>query len=274
MAEQFRIEIRYDGIDANDHVIDMRLFGESLIGLEKALSTGLNTLATGSIPKSRSRPTLAIKATAPRPGSVAFDALVEMANGALPILAPVLVAEGAKIARLLIGAIIKRSAGQKKQADADVDQIVELAKIGAADREAERALVRDLVDKLAPTAAPIVAPVGRSCEALSISDGAEVTDIDVPMAQAVRSKADLEVSDMQAMRIRVDGVVVHTRSLKIEDPNEAGRFVSAEVRDPAFTDGENIYTTSVTKYLDVQAKATYRDGRLYKLHIMDAKEAA
>lgn len=269
MAEQFRIEIKYDGIDADDHVIDMRLFGESLIGLEKALSLGLNSLTNGSIPRSRAKPTLEIKATAPRPGSVTFDAIVEWAKGALPL---VVLKEGATIARLLVSAVIKRNAGQKKQAEADVDRIVDLAKINAADREAERAFVRDVIDKLAPSAAQIVAPVGRSCEALSISDGSETTAFDVPMAQAVRSKADLEVGEMKAMRLRIDGVVVHTRSLKVEDPNEPGHFVSAEVRDPAFTDGENIYTTSVTKQLDVQAKPTYRDGRLFKLHIMDAKE--
>lgn len=271
--EQFRIEIRYDGIDAADQVIDMRLFGESLIGLERALSTGLNTIVHGAIPRSRARPTLEIKASPIRPGSVELDAIVEMAKGALPIVSSLVIQHGPKIARLLLSAIIKKNAGQKKQSEADVDQLVELAKINAADRASERQLISDLVDRLAPTAAPIVAPVGRSCEALRISDGTDTTEVDVPMAQAVRSKAELEVSEMMHMRIRIDGVVVHTRTLKVEDPDEAGRFVSAEVRDPAFTDGENIYTRSITKFLDVQAKATYRDGRLYKLHVMDAKEA-
>lgn len=272
--EQFRISISYDGVDATDHLLDMRLFGESLIGLERALSVGLNSLAGGAIPKSRAKPLLVIKASPPREGSVDVDAIVEMAKGTLPIIGTLLIKEGPAIARLLLSAILKRSAGQKKQADADVAQIIELAKITAADREGERQMVRDLVDRLAPAATAIVAPVGRSCEALAISDGHDTTEIDVPMAQAMRSKAELEVSDMQTMRIRVDGVVVHSRSLKVEDPDEPGRFVSAEVRDPAFTDGENIYTRSITKYLEVQAKATFREGRLYKLHIMDAKEAA
>src|SRR5690606_8218798 len=71
--EQFRIEIRYDGIDAGANVIDMRLFGESLIGLERALSTGLNTIAHGAIPRSRAKPTLDIKASPVRPGSVELD---------------------------------------------------------------------------------------------------------------------------------------------------------------------------------------------------------
>lgn len=270
--EQFRIEIRYDGIDAGDNVIDMRLFGESLIGLERALSTGLNAIAHGAIPRSRAKPTLEIKASPVRPGSVELDAIVEIAKGALPLITPFLIQHGPKIARLLISAIVKRGAGQKKQSEADVDQLVELAKINAADRAGERQLIFDLVDRLAPAASAIVAPVGRSCEALQISDGTHTTEVDVPMAQAVRSKAELEVSDMMTMRIRIDGVVVHTRTLKVEDPDEPGRFVSAEVRDPAFTDGENIYTRSVTKFLNVQAKATYRDGRLFKLHIMDAKE--
>ena len=272
--EHFRIEIRYDGIDAGDNVIDMRLFGESLIGLERALATGLNALAQGAIPKSRAKPTLEIKASPVRPGSVELDAIVEVAKGALPFVTGLLAQHGPKIARLLISAIIKKGAGQKKQSDADVDQIVALAKINAADRANEREFVLSLVDRLGSTAAPMVAPIGKSCEALLISDGSDTTAVDVPMAQAVRSKAELEVGEMMAMRIRVDGVIVNTKTLKVEDPDEPGRYISAEVRDPAFTNDENIYTRAITKYLDVQAKPTFRDGRLYKLHIMDAKEAA
>lgn len=111
--EQFRIEIRYDGIDAGDNVIDMRLFGESLIGLERALSTGLNAIAHGAIPRSRAKPTLEIKASPVRPGSVELDAIVEIAKGALPLITPFLIQHGPKIARLLISAIVKGALGRK-----------------------------------------------------------------------------------------------------------------------------------------------------------------
>lgn len=271
--EQFRIEIRYDGIDATDHVIDMRLFGESLIGLERALSTGLNSLAHGQIVNSRSRPSLEIKATPPRPGSVEFDAVVEMAKGALPILGPLLVKEGAAIARLLIAAILKKNAGQKKQSEADVDRIVEIAKINAADRANERQFVQDLVDRLAPSAKSIVSPVGRSCEAISVSDGAETTEVDAPMAEAIRSKMPLEVSDMETVTIRFDELDRGKRKARVEIVSEPGRFVGAEIRDPSYDDFPNAYSSAFNegRAIQVSAKLSRRreDGELVKLHIMD-----
>jgi len=273
-VEQFRFNIRFDGLDADDHVIDMRYFGEALIGLERTLSLGLNTLATGSVPSSRGKLVLAIRATPPRDGCVQFDAVVEMSKGVLPLLKPVLISAGAKLAMHLVGAVVKRWAGQKKQAKVEVEAMLDLMRLEKDDRQREREHIERVIELSRPAAAQIVAPIGRSCEFLSLAANDDTTVFDVPMAQAVRSKSDLEVGEMETLLLRVDGVVVHSRSLKVEDPNEPGHFVSAEVRDPAFTDGENIYTQSVTKMLEVQAKATYRDGRLYRLHIMDAKLAA
>lgn len=272
--EQFRINVRFDGLDADDHVIDMRLFGEAMIGLERTLSTGLNVVATGGF-SPRSKMMLAIKATPPRDGCVQFDAVVELAQGVLPMVKPVLEFFGAGIARGLIAAVIQRYAGSKARSASEVEKILDLMALEKGDRQKERENIIEVIERLRPAAAQMMAPVGRSAEKLSISaDGSSDTTVfDVPMAQALRSRADLEVSEMQPMRLKVDGVTVHSRTLKVEDPDQPGRFVTAEVRDPAFTDGENVYTASVTKELEVQAKATYRDGKLYRLHIMDAKLA-
>ncbi|AQR62750.1 hypothetical protein BZG35_14645 [Brevundimonas sp. LM2] len=273
--EQFRINIRFDGLDADDHVIDMRLFGEAMIGLEKTLSAGLNALATGSVPP-RSKLMLAIKATPPRDGCVQLDAVIELAQGVLPILKPALLAAGGAIAKHLISATIKRFGGSRGQSASEVEKVLDLMKVEKDDRQRERETLLGVIDRLRPAAVQMMAPVGRSAEQLTITSANDddPTVFDVPMAQALRSRSDLEVSEMQPMRLKVDGITVHTRTLKVEDPNVPGRYVTAEVRDPAFTDGENVYTQSVTKMLDVQAKATYREGILHRIHIMDAKAAA
>lgn len=273
--EQFRINIRFDGLDADDHVIDMRLFGEAMIGLERTLSAGLNALASGSV-QPRSKLMLAIKATPPRDGCVQLDAVVELAQGVLPILKPALLAGGGLIAKHLISAVIKRFGGSKGQSASEIEKVLDLMKLEKDDRQKERENLLGVIDRLRPAAVQMMAPVGRSAEKLTVSSANDdhPTAFDVPMAQALRSRTDLEVSEMQAMRLKVDGITVHTRTLKVEDPDVPGRYITAEVRDPAFTDGENVYTQSVTKMIDVQAKATYREGVLHRIHIMDAKAAA
>lgn len=91
------------------------------------------------------------------------------------------------------------------------------------------------------------------------------------MADAIRAKEILEVGDMEKIRVRVDGVTIHNRSLKVELPEYPGKFYSAEVRDPAFDQTPNIYTAAIGQFLDVEAKPTRRpNGDLVKLYIMNA----
>ncbi len=77
---------------------------------------------------------------------------------------------------------------------------------------------------------------------------------------------------MTKMRVRVDGMIKHSRALKVEIEDRPGHFVNAEVRDPAFEHMPNAYTRALESdaFIEVSAKPTYRDGELVKLHIMDA----
>lgn len=97
------------------------------------------------------------------------------------------------------------------------------------------------------------------------------------MADAIRAKEKLEVGDMETFRIRVDGLIHHNRTLKIEHPDVPGKIMTAQVRDPAFAEGDNVYTRAGMhkSLLDVHAKPSRKqDGSLYTIYILDAAEVA
>ena len=75
---------------------------------------------------------------------------------------------------------------------------------------------------------------------------------------------------METMKIRIDGLIKHTRRATVVRIDEPGAFLSAEVRDPAFDQTPNVYTQALgdDSELVVQAKPTYRGGELYRLYIM------
>lgn len=145
--------------------------------------------------------------------------------------------------------------------------------------EANRKFLLEVLDRVLPSARGIVAPVGPSADTLTIAPVAddvirESTTIDVPMADAIRAGEKLTVGDMETMRVRVDGLIHHSKQIKIENPDEPGKFVTAQVRDPAFLEGENVYTDAVRVkgYLDVSAKPSRKaDGSLHALYILDAR---
>lgn len=137
-----------------------------------------------------------------------------------------------------------------------------------------------LADHLVPRLKDVVAPVGPSAETLRLAPppGYSATVLDVAEADAVRANEPLEVGDMETMTLNVDGITLHNRTLKVEDPTEPGRFVTAEVRDPAFDADPNIYKEAVGSMLTVDAKASRRPGgelaKLYIMNVSRGREAA
>ena len=91
------------------------------------------------------------------------------------------------------------------------------------------------------------------------------------MADAIRSKGELEVGDLQEMQLTLDGFVHHTRRLNVENPYEPGHFLYADVKDPLFDDVPNVYTDAANRKatISVMAKPAFRTGKLERIYIMD-----
>ncbi len=79
------------------------------------------------------------------------------------------------------------------------------------------------------------------------------------------------MTSLQEIDLRLDGFVHHTKKLNVENPENPGTFISADIRDPAFDVVPNAYTeaANVKGVLRVQAKLGYRAGVLEKIYIMD-----
>lgn len=149
---EIAIRVSYDGLDANSHQLDMRLFGRALIGLDRALSVGLVSLATGRIPESREKLPLVVKASAPQAGCVDFMAIVAMAPQLLPFLIQAFDKHGPQIAWLLLSAMLKRLGGKPKQADDHVTELLGTMNKLLDDRQLERRFVLDVMDRMQSSA--------------------------------------------------------------------------------------------------------------------------
>ena len=289
-----KLAIRYDGQDATRHQLDMRLFGQSMVGVDKAIHDTFFVLAEGRLPKQRERLPLSVQVSPPHAACVDIKAVIEAVAGVLPFAYELLVNVGSDYIFHALSYLLKSLGGRQKEADPHFAKLLELYRetqtqlLG--DRANERAAIfaneerwreftLEVIDKLGPAAKQIVAPVGPSCNVLRFEDPRRgpATEIDVPMADAVRASGQLEVGDMERIRVRLDGVIKHSRAVKVEFENEPGRYVNAEVRDPAFEETPNIYTDALGSgaFIEVNAKPTRRsNGELVKLYIMDASPLA
>lgn len=281
------LKIHYEGLDADKHMLDLRAFGEAALGLDKLANTGLIALSDYRMPKKGERFPMRVVAQEPEEGS--FEWVVYLAPvtaAVLPIVHEMFYTKAAEFLWHWISWVTSMVGGRKKDADPHLQAILEMTKdIHKSRAESEQRthdFMLEVLDRMKPPAKNFVAPVGQSADSVSLI--ADKTDeplllthqIDVPMADAIRSKDKLEVGDMENMRLRVDGLIHHNRQLKVEHPDRPGKFITANVRDPAFADEGNVYTDAVAQkgVLEVSAKPSRTpDGELKALYILDASEA-
>ena len=277
--------VRYDGLDATNHRLDMRRFGEAMVGIDRVVSFGLVAFANNRLPKKRERFPLQLRAQPPVEGSFNVPAILEptLALG-LPLVHELFNTALRDIVWRWLSLVLNMTGGREKDAEPHFmrlsDILQEMHKAQAVSEERNRQFLLEVLRISIPATKGIVAPVGASAETLEIKSSADATEstlVDTPMADVIRSSEKLEVGDMEPFTVRVDGLIHHRQQLKIEHPDIPGTYISADVRDPAFLESDNVYlrAMNVRGLLNVLAKPTRKqDGSLHRLYIMDASEAA
>jgi hypothetical protein len=268
------ITIKYNGGDADQHEIDVRLLGQSLIGFERIISDGVIYLSEGRLPKKGERAPLVIRANEPQAGSVELCMVFGATWGVLPLALPLIKFQDAKIIFEWVAFVLKFISG-KGDAEGHMDAYLKLQELHAAERGAteERWLahsqhstdqLHQLIDKLTTS----VTKIGL------LSGSAEHLSVDVPMADAIRAKTVPEFSDIEKMTLLVDGFSHHSKTLKVERPDEPGKFMNAVIKDPAFDEVPNIYTQSAEAKSRISAavKLARKNGKLEQIYILDAAE--
>ena len=273
--EPARFTIRYDGYHASEHELNMGQLGDSLRGLDRLTSTGLIALSEHRYPKRGERFGWQPRVMAPRENCVEIVAIFYPVAGLLPLAHEVLVTGMADLTWRWLSWAFLMKGGREKDAIPHFEKMIELVdKIDGRNRDdmdKQRQFCLDVLERVQPALRDAVKPVGPSCDQVSVIPGGRLQDatvVELPMADAIRSSQKVEVGDMESMRILVDGFIGHNRQVKFEDPTEPGRY-----RDPLIDDVPNLYSNAagLRQYLDVQAKPSYRDGRLHSIYIMDAK---
>lgn len=286
------INLRFDGLYADDHQLDMRRLGQSLIGLDRVVNESLFLAIEGRLATGRERLPLVVRVQAPHAACFDVPAVVATAAGVLPLILEMLKHPGTKFLFEFLSFLLKWRGGKRVEADGHLMEafrtLAEIHQSTLEDHRTEREVFyaneerwREfsilLADRMARPLKEVVAPIGGAAETLTLSGppGVRPTVIDVPMAEAVRSREPLETGEMETLTVHVDGITLHNRMLKVELPDQPGSFINAEVRDPAFDNEPNPYKEAVGGPLIVQAKASRRlaTGELVKLYIMDHNPA-
>lgn len=277
-----QILLKYDGRDADAHTVDMRLLGRSMQGFDRIISDGIILLSEKRLPKHGERAILRVQAKEPVVGSQSIVGLIQDNAGLLPLGWQLLTDSAGSVIWHWVSFVLEHFSGRADAAEKHLKAMLEMNRDHLAARDAsdarwhaEQAKWRDqlfeLANKLAGAASQAVAPVGPSVRNVKFSAGQSAPfEVDEAMADAIRSKGDLSVGDLQTMTLKTEGVRNHTRSLFVLHPDEDG-YITANVKDPLFDEWPNVYTEAASRKatIQVQAKPAFRGGRMERIYIMD-----
>lgn len=268
------IIIKYDGLDASGHVMDMGDLAVSLKGLNRIVSVAGTFAVEQRLVRHKDAMPLRVVVGPPEAKCVLLQAALVWVDQHQTISG---IASGLAVS--LIGYIFNKAAGNREEMKHLKDLATEaIRQLGNRD-EAVIARLLDTVDKMADTLRPAVRdavkPIGSSASTLQIAGanghGPSVT-IDKPTRDAICAEDPVEVGDERIIRVRFMEMNLDTKACRIalEDGGDE-RFVG-EITDPTILAANNPYAVAFAAktVLAVRARPTLKAGEVDRWYISAA----
>lgn len=267
------IIIRFDGLDADDHVIDLSLLADSLKGFSRIIAVAGNFAATEKFIQHKDA--MAVRVVAKPPEAHCFEVSALLQWVSQNALAATFVGG---IAVTLVSYIFRRLAGDKAEMK-ELRAALETAIKENGNRD-QRVIDRllDTVDRLADTLRPAakqaLSPIGKSAATVSVFEkGQRATAKPFGAAEkdAIESEAETEVLDETVYSVTFHEMNMDNVSCKVSLSDDDEGRINAIITDPVATLPNNAYATAFASRssITVKAKATVQDGAISKLFISD-----
>ncbi len=273
MSDNYLI-IRFEGLDAQDNLIEIQSFGQSLIGINRLVGNGLHFYETGECLKKGKLSPFLIKTKPPEIGSYELAIILAESKAYLPLIHDIILSRPSKILGNLLSGLLLKMGGREQDSTEKLNAVVDLYERINQDRADERRHVENVIDKLNPHARQVVYPIGKSSDNMVLEYNGETTNIDLPIADSIRSKERLEVGEMETIETTIDGIFLSQKQIKIPHPTEIGKYTIGRVSDPVFLDTPNIYTDALSNQKPVKLTAKIRknqNGIIKDIYVLNAE---
>lgn len=267
------ISIRYDGLDADQHAIEIGALGESLQGLGRIIGVVATFAATEKlVVRTDARP-LKVVVGPPEANCVTLQAALNWLDQSQFVAGTASAVIGG-----LIVYVVTRFAGQKEEMK-HLRAIAEQAIQQAGHRDSaviDRLIstIEKMAEQLRPAVRKAVKPVGTTARTLTVGpshgDGPKVV-VDKAMRDAIDAEEPLEIgpeqmSEVQFIEMNLDART--SRIVLVDGDDDEARY-TAEITDPEFQVPNNAYAEAFASQssLQVRMKPTLREGEVERWYI-------
>jgi hypothetical protein len=243
-SNEIEIPIKYQGLDADRHEIEIVALGHSLQGAGKLIKA-----AGGAVlPRQRSSARLRVVAKSSHPSCYDILALLIVVQPVLPLLEPA--------AKRAIEAIVNYAIARFSKKSDDADRIADVAKT-----------------KSKPAVRQFIAPVGDTCLTVMIGheeNGAilfnqgdrEAIESDIP-----------EIGDEDSFEILITELDLQNQTCKfnLREESEDKRYAGV-ITDPTIVMPNNPYSLALSqkRWIKVRGKEEIKEGGMARLYISNS----
>lgn len=242
------IVVRYDGLDAEEHRIDLLDFSKSGEGIAKIISTVATFAHTGNyVSDNRSlecRTTIGVA----EENCYSFTAFVELINGIDG--SPFATATLSGIFLIAFQYVWNKVSGRNEEMrhlhDALIKSIEQLG------RKDDQARLLDTIDKMAtaliPAAKKVVRPIGRSCETIRFGNENKeyFTRLDIDDKSAI-SGEEPEITAEETFKVIISELDMRRGTCKVSFLDNLDMRYNARISDPQIELADNPYSVSMSK---------------------------
>ena len=275
----FPFEIRYEGRDANAHMIDMSSLAESLHGFSRVYAVIGHFATSGEYAKQMQALKTKPYALEPRAKCFSIAGLLNWGqnNGIFQGL-------GVAVFTLVISYVFSREKGGIEE----MKHLRELfeKQLNFSHEVTEKMLqtIDRLATALEPSVKKSVAPIGESCDRIELYQNAQLSkSIDIVDKEAILAGKDIEIIPERSYAVVITEMDKLNRTCKVSfvggdldeslDEDGVARRIMCDITDPMATMDRNVYLDAFVggKKIEVRAKACIKDGMITKLFISDAQ---
>ena len=273
-AEYLALEpltIRYDGLDADNHVMEITDLAESLRGLGRIIGIAATFAATEKFAQHADARPVKVVVGPPRDNCLIFEAAFFWVEQH-----PLIVGTASALTATLVAYIFKYFAGradEMKHLRAVTEEAIR--QLGSKDEKVVSRLL-DTVDRMAevlrPAVRSAVKPIGRTASTLSIGSPSmpdPIAVIDKAQRDAIDAEAPPEVGDEQLVEVLFVEMNLDTKACRLTLTSAPEERIAGEITDPELLVPNNAYVTAFAGQvpLIVRAKPTCRDGAIERWYI-------
>lgn len=280
------IQIRYDGLDAQAHQIDMAMLGESLQGAARLIGVAAHIAATAEYTNRTPSMQFRVLTTAPESHCVIVAAVLHFAVAASPLLFDM---PPADLVEKIVNYILSSLGGHRqndqalevigdavqalREANSNTKQL-SLDGIGAVRDVALAAIqaVREAAEDQRPAARHFAAPIGQSAAQATIGDVKEAFVVDAAARERIDFEPEQDIQEQQSFTVKLSELdqVTGTGKAEVQGLDEGKRYPCV-IADPVVHSAQSPYSNAFNEqtWLRVSAKPHVQNGQIQKLTILD-----